>query len=311
MGLSESVPRLFCRDRLRLVFLLLFLAVSVQFSFAQGGKPEASPSPSPSPRPLGSPRPSLERHFFTNILKDQYGIWTAPFHIRRGDMKWLLPIGGVSAAFFASDEQTAHLIGNNSTQLKISRDLSQLGEGYSVGGAAISIYLIGRTTHNARTRETGLLALEAFIDSSIVTEVFKGVTQRPRPTQRDGEGKFFTDGSSFISGHSSSIWSLAAVINDEYGKRHPLVRYGIFGLATAVSLSRYTGRNHFLSDILVGSAVGYGVGHFVYRRHHDPSLDEPGVPIKPTTKLEKYFPRIEPEFNGHKRIFGAQVAWNF
>ena len=300
-----------CKGGRRLVFFFLlptFLAGGVG-AWGQGSA--TLPKPSPTPTPIASRKPSLEKHFFINILKDQYGIWTSPLHFRRNDLKWIAPIGLGSAAFIASDRTTAGALNNNATTLRISRDVSQIGEGYSVGGAAISIYLIGRTTHNARARETGLLALEAFIDSSIVTEVFKGVTQRPRPTQGDGKGEFFTDGSSFISGHSSSIWSLAAVINDEYGKRHPLVQVGMFGIATAVSVSRFTGRNHFLSDILLGSAIGYGVGHFVYRRHHDPSLDQEGIPAKPITKLEKYFPRIEPAFNGRKRIYGAQVAWNF
>lgn len=311
MGWRKSFPRGFCKDRSRLVFFLLVLTLGVQSALAQTAKPDASPPPSPSPSPAASPRPSLERHFFTNVLKDQVGIWKSPFHVRGDELKWLLPLAGVSAGFFASDEQTAHLIGNNGTQLKISHDVSAFGSGYATGGAALSIYLIGRATHNARARETGLLAFEALVDTGIVTEIVKTAAQRSRPLQRDGEGEFFTGGSSFISGHSSSIWSLTAVIEDEYGKRNSFVKYGMFSLATAVSLSRFTGRNHFLSDILIGGAVGYGVGHFVYSRHHDPGLDSPGAPIRSTTKLEKYFPRIEPEINGRTRTYGASVAWNF
>src|SRR4029077_16807104 len=104
-----------------------------------------------------------------------------------------------SAGFFSTDEQTAHLIGNNATSVRISHDVSQLGSGYATGGAAISIYLIGCTTHNARARETGLLALEALIDTGIVTEVVKTAAQRARPLQASGEGEFFTRGSSFFS----------------------------------------------------------------------------------------------------------------
>jgi membrane-associated phospholipid phosphatase len=313
MGSSEigasslNVPQRFHKDRRRLVFLFLALVLTLatQNSIAQSGKPDPSPSPS------ASPKLPLERHFFTNVLKDQYGIWTAPFHFHQHDLRWLLPLGGASAAFLASDEQTAHIVGNSQTILNISHAISHAGNGYAVGGAAISIYLVGRATHNARARETGILAAEALIDSGIVTQVVKSATQRSRPLQRDGEGEFFTHGSSFISGHSSSIWSLAAIIDDEYGKRHPVVRYGMFGLATAVSLSRYTGRNHFLSDVLLGGAVGYGVGHFVYLRHHDPDLDQPDVTTKPTTKLEKYFPRIAPEYDARSKTYGAMVAWNF
>src|SRR5262249_50540615 len=158
---------------------------------------------------------------------------------------------------------------------------------------ALAFYAVGRMTHNARARETGLLSFEALVNTGIVTEVVKTVAQRPRPLANGGEGEFFVHGSSFFSGPSSSICTLAAVINDECGKRHPWVRYGVFGLATAVSFSRYTGQNHFLGDILTGSVVGYGVGHFVYLKHHDNALDQPSLPLKPVTKLEKYFPRID------------------
>jgi hypothetical protein len=32
-----------------------------------------------------------------------------------------------------------------------------------------------------------------------------------------------------------------------------------------VSVSRYTARDHFLSDALVGSVIGFGIGRYVYR----------------------------------------------
>ena len=300
------------KDMRKLVFLfvvLLQLAVA-QNSVAQSAVPMPSPSPSPSPSPTVSPRPSLEKDLLKNIIKDQYAIWTSPFQFRKNDLPWALPLAGASAALLATDERTAGTLDNNTTRLRISHDVSRLGTGYAVGGAAVSIYIVGRATHNARARETGLLAFEALINTGIVTQVIKSATQRPRPLQMEGEGEFFTHGSSFVSGHSSSIWSLAAVIDGEYGKRHPVVRYGVFGLATAVSLSRYTGRNHFLSDVLLGGALGYGIGHFVYLRHHDPNLDIPNG-TKPTTKLERYFPRITPEYNAHTKICGAMVAWNF
>jgi len=41
-----------------------------------------------------------------------------------------------------------------------------------------------------------------------------------------------------------------------------------YGLATGLSLTRVLGRQHFPSDVLVGSAAGWLVGHYVYRKHH-------------------------------------------
>jgi hypothetical protein len=46
-------------------------------------------------------------------------------------------------------------------------------------------------------------------------------------------------------------------------------------MATAVSVARVTGRNHFPSDALVGSAVGYLVGGYVYRQHSNSYAGQP------------------------------------
>ena len=292
---------------LRRIFLLsalMFCFVAPEFS-AQ----TVSPAPTPSPTPNASANASLERRFLKNIAKDQSAIWTSPLHLHSKDAGWLIPSGAVSAALIATDARTAGALDNNSARLNFSRNLSRFGSGYAVGGTAAAFYLIGKTTKNRRAAETGILAAEALIDATIVTQTLKFATQRPRPLAKDGRGRFFTGGNSFPSGHSSSIWSLAAVIDGEYGKKRPLVRYGVYGLAAAVSVSRFTGRNHFLSDILVGGAIGWGIGHFVYLKHHDANLDTLDEPRK-TTKLERYFPRIAPNYNARRKIYGANLTWN-
>ena len=127
----------------------------------------------------------------------------------------------------------------------ISRDVSWFGKAYTTGGVAAGFYVVGRLTHNAKARETGLLAGEALIDTGIVTKVLKLAAQRSRPNSDNGDAEFFEGGSSFPSGHASSVWSVATVIAYEY-KRNPWIKYGAFAAATAVSMSRYSGRNHFL-----------------------------------------------------------------
>ena len=299
---SSLINPVVIKENLRQIFLLftlMFIAAAPEI-FSQ----KVSPTPSPSPTP------SLERRFLKNVLKDQYAIWTSPFHLRSKDARLLVPLGAASAALIATDKHTAGALDNNKTRLRISRDVSRFGSGYAVGGTAAAFYLIGKTTKNKRAAETGILAAEALVDNGIVTQTLKFATQRQRPLVNGGNGSFFTNGNSFPSGHSSSIWSLAAVVDGEYGKKRPLVRYGVYGLAAAVSVSRFTGRNHFLSDILVGGAIGWGIGHFVYLKHHNANLDAPGG-MRKTTKLEKYFPLISPNYNARRRIYGANLKWNF
>jgi hypothetical protein len=80
-------------------------------------------------------------------------------------------------------------------------------------------------------------------------------------------------------------------------------------LATAVSISRYTGRNHFLSDVLVGSALGYGIGRYVYKTHHDRSLDSNSRQNVAPQKHSRLIPLIAPVYSRSAHTYGAALNW--
>jgi len=287
--------------------LLSFALVLV---FSINATAQTSP-PKDHAQPKATTKPSLEKKFLVNLLKDQRAIWTSPFHLHESDARWLTPLGLSTMALIATDRRTSGELvehGDNLNRLRISRDISRLGSLYSTAGAAGVMYLAGRAAHNDRLRETGLLGAEALVNSSIVVSALKTASQRQRPPEDNSSGEFFDGGRSFPSGHAVSAWSLATVIAQEYGHHRPLVQVGAYGLATAVSLSRYTGRNHFLSDVLVGSAIGYGIGRYVYHKHHDPALDAgSGQNNKMKSRL---LPRITPLFCPRARVYGGTLAWN-
>ncbi|MDT5295356.1 MAG: hypothetical protein QOJ76_2236 [Acidobacteriota bacterium] len=327
--------------------LIAFAAVRSAAQDSQGNTPAGQATPTPQVQPTPSqvqparsqvPARSLEHHFFGNILRDQRAIWTSPFHAGHGDAKWLAPLGLSAAVLFATDRRTAGELAEDDggrTRARISRDISQGGSIYAMGGIAAAFYLAGRAGHNARAREAGLLGAEALVDGGIVVEALKLVTQRSRPLFDDSSGEFFEGGNSFPSGHSISVWSLATVFAHEYGRRRPLVRVGVYGLATAVSLSRYTARKHFLSDVLVGSALGYGIGRYVYHKNHDPSLDatdggpqsdnasksgdespagdkpQAGDEAKSGGGRSRLLPLVAPRFSRAERTYGLTLAWAF
>jgi membrane-associated phospholipid phosphatase len=264
--------------------------------------------------PQPTPTPSLEKKFLKNILSDQRAIWTAPFSLHRGDGKWLAPLGAATIALMATDRHTSGELfedGDHRTRLNISRDVSRLGSVYATGGVAAAFYLVGRADHNERARETGLLAAETLIDAGIVTEALKAISQRPRPPVDHASAEFFDRGNSFPSGHSVSAWSVATIIANEYGAQRPLVRFGAYGLAAAVSLSRYTGTNHFLSDVVVGSALGYGIGKYVYRTHHDRALDgDTGTKGKKSITRSRFFPEVVPSYSARTHTYAGTLSWH-
>lgn len=253
-------------------------------------------------KPLPSPTPSLERRFFKNAVRDQLAIWSAPFRPRNYHAKWAVPLGVGFGALLATDRSTTRWVRPNGGLPVVSRDVSWVGKPYATLGVAGAFYAAGRLTRNARARETGVLAAEALVDTGIVTEVLKFSTQRLRPNSENGSGEFWDGGSSFPSGHSSSVWALATVVGYEY-RHNPWIKYGAFTAATAVSMSRYSGRNHFLTDIVVGSALGFYIGRFVFHRYH---ADTDSTQPKTTTFLK---PAFIPHYDGQTRTYGGSLIW--
>jgi hypothetical protein len=311
----------------RAAMLCAMFAAATAGAAAQSSKGADPHEDKPVPRAAPSPTPSKERRFFADIVHDQRAIWTSPFHLGRGDSKWLAPLGISTAALIASDQETGEL-SYDRRRVSVSRDISFAGSVYSTGGLAAAFYRAGRATGNARARETGLLGGEALINSALVYSVLKNVSQRPRPTQDGAHAEFFDGGHSFPSGHAASAWALATVIANEYHDRRA-VQIGAYGLAAAVSVSRYTGRNHFLSDVLVGSAIGYGIGRYVYRTHHDPTLDASCTDAGKEDEADSYgatnshaetgresahsklVPFVVPSFSRARREYGLDLAWSF
>lgn len=295
--------------KFRLAALCVFIVAASVSAVAQSPQSSDPHEDRPAPRAPPSPTPSRERQLFADILRDQRAIWTSPFHLGRGDAKWLAPLGVSVLALAATDQHTGQL-SNNPRRISVSKGISRAGSIYSTAGLAAGFYLLGRAKGNARARETGLLGGEALIDSGLVFSALKYASQRPRPTIDDAHAEFFDGGHSFPSGHAASAWALATVVAHEYHDRRA-VQVAAYGLAAAVSVSRYTARKHFLSDVLVGIAIGYGVGRYVYKTHHDPALDASGAEARREPARSKFVPFVAPSFSRARREYGLALAWSF
>lgn len=216
----------------------------------------------------GSSRIGFTGHV-ADFVDDQKHIWTSPFHVRPADAPWLVPLAGVTAGLFVTDRQYSASLSQNASTLKHYKTVSDLGIAALVGGGA-GLYLFSFPAHNEHWRETGFLAGEAAVNSLVTVEALKYSLGRQRPYQGNGSGGFFSGGTSFPSEHAAAAWSVAGVIAHEYDGTLP--KLFAYGMASAVSFSRVRARQHFPSDVLVGSVLGYLVSQSVYRRHHDPEL---------------------------------------
>jgi hypothetical protein len=212
---------------------------------------------------------SVGLHLLKNIAEDQKGLWDGPKSLRWVDADWLVPLGGATAAMFATDTEFSKHLSNSPSRITNSKDLSNYGLA-SLVGIGGGMYVLGHFTHDDHKMETGILAGEAAIDSLVPVYAMKYGLGRERPLQDNYQGKFFQGGVSFPSEHAAAAWSIASVIAHEYPG--PLTSMFVYGLASAISASRITAKQHFNSDVLVGSAIGWFEGMYVYRKHHDPRV---------------------------------------
>src|SRR6266436_6191644 len=261
----------------QVVIIAAFLSMSIGL-FSQN-QPKDSTSLGTSQRSASSPHPEercgLKKldQCLKDLAHDQAGIWTSPLRLNSHDSTWLVPFAGATGAAFAYDQDALRQIGTtNKSLVNKSATVSEFGSPYATFGEAGALYLLGALKHNEHLRETGILGAEAVADASLVAEGLKLATNRERPNEGMGTGRFWPHGtrdysldSSFCSSHAAASWALARVIAAEYPGW--LTKLGAYGFATAISASRITARQHFPSDVVVGSTFGYLIGGYVVRHH--------------------------------------------
>ncbi|HWR53456.1 MAG TPA: phosphatase PAP2 family protein [Bryobacteraceae bacterium] len=239
--------------------------------------PQATDQVAPVIEPSGEPEPNAWKRFPRNLLEDQKAIWTSPFRMSKQDAKWWVLFGGATAGFIAGDYWLSRQLPNTSDQIAVARWTSRIGASYSIIPITASVYLYGRLTDSPRARETGRIGLETLVNAAIVNATIKAVTRRERPLQGDGHGTFWsktggTWDASFPSGHATYSFALASVVAHEF-PRPRIVPITAYALATTVGASRFAVRKHFASDIIVGGAIGWFIGHYVYGKRHNAELD--------------------------------------
>ena len=223
---------------------------------------------------------SRVRQLLVDFAEDQKQIWTSPARLRFADTTWLVPLGGITAGLLVTDQSYSNSLSHQVSALNRYNKVSNVALGTLVGAGA-GMYLLSFPKHNDHWRETGWLAGEAALNSLIVTETFKYSMGRQRPFQDTGAGRFFQGGTSFPSEHAAAAWAVAGVIAHEYPGVLP--KLFAFGAAAAVDYSRVHARQHFPSDVLVGSVLGYLVAQSVYHRRHEPEVG--GRAWEPTSEV--------------------------
>ena len=101
--------------------------------------------------------------------------------------------------------------------------------------------------------------ISAYTLTGLSTVAIKGIVNSDRPSDDWNDGQF-----GFPSFHTASSFAIAAVIDEYHGPKAGLPAYTLAGL---IGWSRIDERDHDLSDVIFGAALGYVVGKAVSGRH--------------------------------------------
>jgi hypothetical protein len=140
-----------------------------------------------------------------------------------------------------------------------SEVLRQFGEFQYQVPVIAGVYGMSLWTEDEHLHEFSLSLISAYTLSAASTVAIKGITNTQRHTDAYQNGEY-----GFPSFHTSSTFSIAAVADEYYGWKVGVPAYVLAGL---VGWSRIDQREHDLSDVVFGAALGFVIGKTVSAAH--------------------------------------------
>jgi membrane-associated phospholipid phosphatase len=144
----------------------------------------------------------------------------------------------------------------------------------------VSALIAADTSDPVRSR-TGYAALEAGGAAYLAATGLKYAFGRERPGGPNGNAGFnpFSNTSgndAFPSRHTIVTWAVATPFAEEYNAPW------LYGIAAAANLARIGSREHWVSDTVAGSLLGYGIGKLFYDSSRRPSGSGPRLVLSPS-----------------------------
>jgi hypothetical protein len=234
--------------------------------------PDDDDAPDPDPLP-DSPSTPVHQGFikrsFIRIGQDQKRLYLAPFEAH--NLKWDAVVLIGTGAFLAADRHIeSNVSHNNFHAYQNTSNIAIAGLASSLAG----IYLYGAKTEHHHARETGEIELETLVNTFLIYAPMQLVFARQRPDEGNGNGDFFKHHSvntSFPGGHAMFTWAMASVLADEYPK--PWARVLSYGAAFTVTFSRFMARDHWSSDMFVGTALGLAIAENTFHARCSPEFE--------------------------------------
>jgi len=119
--------------------------------------------------------------------------------------------------------------------------------------------------------------------NQIITSSFKQLLNKTRP---NGEHH------SMPSGHTSSAFATATVLQEEFKSTSPILAYSGFAFSTTTGTLRVINNKHWLSDVLVGAGIGILSAKIIYHfeplKNWNPFKNRKNMVIYPSIQHHSY-----------------------
>jgi len=198
-----------------------------------------------------------------------------PKHMQKKDF-WYIAGGGAligSSLIFDETLENQLRIGNWRKDYPgdvVKYTLEPWGSGLYPALLAVGLYAAGALNHRSDLQYTGMFQVKTLLLSMAASRVPKFLIQRHRPGEKidafefDGPFGGFSGNYSMPSGHSFISFSWAAATASSFEGKKGL-KFALYTLATAVSLSRVYKGEHWLSDVTTGAVLGFAFGKLSWR----------------------------------------------
>ncbi len=211
-----------------------------------------------------------------HVAEDEKGIVLSPLRSPARYLLWAVPWAVGTGVTVHYDTGMIRDLGVDTTREDRFEKISTYGGLYAPYAAAGVGYLVGEKRQDSTMTDTAVLAAEAMADATILDEGLKYAIDREGPMLDNARGKLWPQGvsgwpnsPSMPSEHAMNVWSFAHVVAGQYNGI--ATQALVYGLATTVSVSRVMARQHFPSDVIVGSTLGWLVGGYVLH-HRSPEV---------------------------------------
>ena len=269
-----------------------------------GGRPDSSAQQGPWVPPPAE------------VWRDAVGVVRGPFTLSPRERWWTLGAAGLvigSAAILdvpAYDHLSTRSSGGASARARTYTDpFAGPGEWYDdrnanrltlgiIGGVAAGGVLL----RDRRVTRTSVELLEAVVYTEVVNGLLKSALNRARPYVGDEPdpaafdlGGFRGDHEDLAmpSGHAARVFALASVLSERADRWY--VSVPLYAGATSVGIERVRSGDHWLTDVMVGAALGTLIGRSVVDDRSPPSSKRAAdrVQYRPVLSLGRVGMRVQ------------------